>query len=84
MKFGARRHRRPHRRKQQGIRRSNLLGQFIYNTCTQSLAVCESPAYLDNIANVRTYTQSYGNANYTVNDTLWAVFVQDDTGCGRT
>jgi hypothetical protein len=54
------------------------LGQFVYNTCTQSLAVCESSAYLNNIANVRTYTQSYGNANYTVNDVLWSLFVQDD------
>ena len=54
------------------------LGQFTYNTCTQALAVCESPGYLSNIQNVRTYTQSYGNANYTVNDTLWAGFIQDD------
>jgi hypothetical protein len=54
------------------------LGQFSYNTCTQSLAFCESSAYLNNIANVKSYTQSYGNASYTVNDTIWAVFVQDD------
>jgi len=54
------------------------LGQFVYNTCTQALSVCESNAYLGNIANVRTYTQSYGNANYTVNDTLWSLFAQDD------
>ncbi len=54
------------------------LGQFVYNTCTQALAYCESQAYLGNLANVRTYTQSYGNANYTVNDTLWSAFVQDD------
>src|SRR5258708_37104412 len=54
------------------------LGQFVYNTCTLSLADCESPAYLGNIANVARYTQSYGNANYTVNDVLWALFVQDD------
>ncbi len=27
---------------------------------------------------MQTYTQSYGNANYTVNDTLWSLFVQDD------
>lgn len=54
------------------------LGQFVYNTCTQSLAFCESSAYLDNIANVRTYTQSYGNAHYIVNDVLASVFVQDD------
>ena len=54
------------------------LGQFVYNTCTQPLSFCESPAFLDNIGNVKTYTQSYGNANYTVNDTLWSLFVQDD------
>jgi hypothetical protein len=54
------------------------LGQFIYNTCTQALTFCESPAYLNNIANVRSYTQSFGNANYTVNDTLWSLFAQDD------
>ena len=53
-------------------------GQFVYNTCTQSPAVCESSAYLNNINNVRTYTQSYGNANYIVNDTLWSLFAQDD------
>ncbi|HTP88423.1 MAG TPA: TonB-dependent receptor, partial [Bryobacteraceae bacterium] len=54
------------------------LGQFTYNTCTQPLAFCESQAYIGNIANVRTYTQSYGNANYTVGDTLWSLFFQDD------
>jgi hypothetical protein len=54
------------------------LGQFIYNTCTQALAVCEGAAFLNNIANVRSYTQSYGNANYTVTDTLWSMFIQDD------
>ena len=54
------------------------LGQFGYNTCTQSVAYCESPAYLDNIANVKSYTQSYGNAAYTVNDALAGFFVQDD------
>jgi hypothetical protein len=54
------------------------LGQFIYNTCTQPLVVCESHAYLQNIANVRSYSQSYGNARYTVDDTLWSLFAQDD------
>jgi hypothetical protein len=54
------------------------LGQFVYNTCTQSLSVCESDTYLNDIRNVRSYTQSYGNAAYTVNDTRWALFVQDD------
>ncbi len=42
------------------------LGMFSYNPCTLALAVCESPTYLNNIANVKSYTQSYGNANYTV------------------
>ncbi len=54
------------------------LGQFSYKSCSLGAAVCESPAYLDNIANVNTYTQSYGNASYTVNDVMWAGFVQDD------
>ncbi len=54
------------------------LGEFIYKTCTQSLSYCESSAYTGNIANVSTYTQSYGNAQYTVNDVLWSGFVQDD------
>lgn len=55
-----------------------FLGQLNYNTCTAALTVCESPAFLNNIANVRTYTQSYGVGNYTVDDTLWALFAQDD------
>jgi hypothetical protein len=53
-------------------------GEFVYNTCTQPLTVCDSSGYLDNIANVKTYTQSYGNADYTVDDTLVSGFVQDD------
>ena len=55
-----------------------FLGQFTYNTCTLSFAVCESPAFLNNIGNLRTYTQSYGNAKYSVSDIIWALFVQDD------
>jgi len=54
------------------------LGQFVYNPCTGTPAFCQSPAYLLDIANVRSYTQSYGNANYTVNDALWSLFAQDD------
>jgi hypothetical protein len=54
------------------------LGKFTYKACTQSVATCESGAYLNNIANVSNYQQSYGNASYTVDDTLWALFVQDD------
>ncbi len=54
------------------------LGRFTYNTCAETVAVCESAAYLDDIANVANYQQSFGNALYTVNDTLFAVFAQDD------
>jgi hypothetical protein len=56
----------------------SYLGVFTYNTCALTAAQCESPAFLNNIANVKTYAQSYGNAVYTVNDALWALFVQDD------
>jgi len=54
------------------------LGQFTYKPCTAALSICESAAYLDNIQNVQKYTQSYGNATYTVDDTLWALFAQDN------
>ncbi len=55
-----------------------FLGQFTYNVCSDPASVCESPAFLDDISNVQKYTQSFGNANYTVDDTLWSLFVQDD------
>ncbi len=55
-----------------------FLGRFTYNTCTQPVAVCESPAFLNNLSNVANYQQSYGNATYTVDDQLWALFAQDD------
>src|SRR5579885_2971620 len=54
------------------------LGSFSYKSCSLGAAVCESQAYLGNIANVNTYTQSYGNASYLVDDVLWAMFIQDD------
>jgi hypothetical protein len=54
------------------------LGQLTYKSCSLGAAVCESQAYLGDIANVNTYTQSYGNANYVVDDVLWSLFVQDD------
>ncbi len=54
------------------------LGQFVYKPCTLALNICESQAYLGDINNVRTYTQSYGNGSYTVDDTLWSLFAQDD------
>jgi hypothetical protein len=53
-------------------------GQLTYTSCTEPTAYCESPAYLGNIANVQSYTQSYGNASYVVDDTLAAVFAQED------
>jgi hypothetical protein len=55
-----------------------FLGQLSYKPCTLGLAICESPVYLNNIANVQSYTQSYGNGDYTVDDTLWSLFAQDD------
>jgi hypothetical protein len=62
-----------------------FLGRFVYNTCTQAgdtlaqlEAYCQSSAFLNNIANVASYTQGYGNPVYTVNDNLWGVFAQDD------
>jgi Carboxypeptidase regulatory-like domain len=59
-----------------------FLGQFKYLPCvispTQTLADCEGSEYLDNINNVQSYTQSYGNGSYTVGDTLWSMFAQDD------
>jgi hypothetical protein len=54
-------------------------GELVYKVCTDSTAYCESTAYLGNIANVQSYTQSYGNADYVVDDTLAAVFVQEDS-----
>ncbi len=67
-----------------------FLGRFVYNPCsqagdtlTQLEAYCESPAFLNNINNVASYTQGYGNPSYTVNDNLFAVFVQDDYHLSR-
>jgi len=53
-------------------------GKFTYNPCSFPAAVCESAAYLSNVANVANYQQSFGNAHYTVDDALWSVFAQDD------
>lgn len=53
-------------------------GELIYKVCRESAAFCESRTYLGNIANVQSYTQSYGNADYVVDDTLAAIFFQDD------
>ena len=61
-------------------------GKFTYNTCpgpggtattAQIEAYCET-TFLSNIANVANYSQSYGNAAYTVNDAIWSLFAQDD------
>ena len=53
-------------------------GQLSYNACTGTVAYCESSAYLDDIANVKSYTQSYGNANYVVDDSLAGLFAEYD------
>jgi len=53
------------------------LGRFTFKTCNDTPDVCEG-SYLTDINNVANYTQSYGNADYVVDDTLWSVFVQDD------
>jgi len=55
-----------------------FLGQFQYKPCTLDLSICESSAYIGDIANVKSYTQSFGTGDYTVDDTLWSLFVQDD------
>jgi hypothetical protein len=57
------------------------LGKFTYNPCTvsatQTITYCET-TWVNNIANVQNYSQSYGNAAYTVDDVLWSAFAQDD------
>lgn len=53
------------------------LGRFTYNTCNFTPDVCET-TYIQDINNVASYTQSFGNADYVVDDSLWSVFVQDD------
>jgi Carboxypeptidase regulatory-like domain/TonB dependent receptor len=55
-----------------------FLGKFTYNTCSFAAAICESATYLNNINNVASYQQSYGNASYIVDDLFWALFAQDD------
>jgi hypothetical protein len=61
-------------------------GKFTFNTCpgpggtattAQIEAYCET-TWISNIANVANYSQSYGNAAYTVNDAVWSLFAQDD------
>ena len=58
-------------------------GQLTYKSCTGSADFCESHAYLGDIANVQSYTQSYGNADYVVDDTLAAAFAQEDAHVAR-
>ncbi|HEX5432815.1 MAG TPA: TonB-dependent receptor [Candidatus Angelobacter sp.] len=56
-----------------------FLGQFQFKPCPAAtpIAICET-TYLNDIANVQSYTQSFGNGSYTVDDTLWSLFAQDD------
>jgi hypothetical protein len=60
-----------------------FLGKFTYNTCTQAPSVCESSAYLNDLAKVANYQQSFGNQNYTVDDQLAGIFAQDNYRAGR-
>jgi hypothetical protein len=59
----------------------NYLGTLTFKTCplsaTVTLAQCES-TYTTNIANLQTYSQSFGTSTYTVDDSLWTLFAQDD------
>ena len=55
----------------------SFLGAFTYKLCDPATTACQSDSYLGDINNVSSYTQSYGNATYSVDDTLWALFVQD-------
>jgi hypothetical protein len=56
-----------------------FLGQFQFKPCPigTPISTCET-TYLNNIANVASYQQSFGNGSYTVDDTLWSLFAQDD------
>ncbi|HZS29113.1 MAG TPA: carboxypeptidase regulatory-like domain-containing protein [Candidatus Angelobacter sp.] len=54
-----------------------FLGQLTFKPCTLAVNLCET-TYLNDIANVQSYTQSFGNGDYTVDDTLWSLFAQDD------
>lgn len=56
----------------------SFLGAFVYKPCDPGTTPCQSPSYLNDISNVSTYSQSFGNATYTVDDTIWALFAQDD------
>jgi len=60
-----------------------FLGKFTYNPCSGTPSYCESNAYIGNISNVNNYQQSYGNQNYTVDDQLWALFLQDNYRAGK-
>ncbi len=57
----------------------NYLGTLTYKTCPASLGVtaCET-TYLTDVNNLQSYSQSFGNAIYTVDDTLYSLFAQDD------
>ena len=60
-----------------------FLGKFTYNPCSGRQRTARAARYLDNINNVNNYQQSYGNQDYTVDDQLSAMFVQDDYRAGK-
>jgi len=57
----------------------SYLGTLTYKTCPASVPAltCET-TYLNNVSNLQTYSQSFGTGSYTVDDTLWSMFAQDD------
>ena len=55
----------------------NYLGTLVFKPCALSPIECET-TWTSEIANLQSYNQSFGNANYTVDDTLWSLFAQDD------
>jgi hypothetical protein len=57
----------------------SYMGTLTFKPCaaTNTVAFCES-TYLADIDNLQTYSQSFGIGSYTVDDTLWSMFAQDD------
>lgn len=56
----------------------SYLGTFTFNPCTgPTVLYCET-TYIQTYANASSFTQSFGNANYMVSDTMFDAFLQDD------
>lgn len=55
-----------------------VLGQFRFNTARPNVTNPNVPTSALTIADVASYTQSFGNANYNVREWLYSVFAQDN------